>query len=103
MSVTKIAEQLKENLQVAYRQAIDADAKLDQLQKAGHGKFSSIFTAEQGFTQTSTRFQPYVSELLGDLQTLQETAELDQQKLESLVRRLALLLQTLQAFKQQAK
>lgn len=29
MPHTKVIEQLKENLQIAYRQAIDADAKLD--------------------------------------------------------------------------
>lgn len=103
MSITKIGDQLKENLQLAYRQAIDADAKLDQLKKAGHGKFASIFTKEQGFTQTSNRFQPYVSELLEELQLLQEATEFDQAKLESLVRKLGLLLQTLQAFKLQTK
>ncbi len=103
MSINQIAEQLKENLQLAYRQAIDADAKLDMLQKAGHGKFSAIFTTQQGFKQSATRFQPYVTELLEELQALQQTTEIDQAKLESLVKKLGLVLQTLQAFKQQAK
>lgn len=43
MPYTKVLEQLTENLQLAYRQAIDADTRLDELQKAGMGKFSHIF------------------------------------------------------------
>lgn len=33
MPHTRVIEQLKQNLQTAYRQAIDADAKLDELKK----------------------------------------------------------------------
>jgi len=102
MPQTKVIEQLKENLQIAYRQAIDADAKLDELKKAGHGKFTSIFTAEQGFVVSSNRFLPYVQELVDDLTKLQQHTRLDPVALETLVRQLATLLQTLHAFKKQS-
>lgn len=102
MPQTKVIEQLKENLQIAYRQAIDADAKLDELKKAGHGKFTSIFTAEQGFMVSSNRFLPYVQELVDDLTKLQQHTSLDPVALETLVRQLAALLQTLHAFKKQS-
>ncbi|ABK46794.1 MULTISPECIES: hypothetical protein [Shewanella] len=102
MPHTKVIEQLKENLQIAYRQAIDADAKLDELKKAGHGKFTSIFTAEQGFIVSSNRFLPYVQELVDDLTKLQQQSSLDPAALETLVRQLATLLKTLHAFKKQS-
>ncbi|VEE62619.1 Uncharacterised protein [Shewanella putrefaciens] len=102
MPHTKVIEQLKENLQIAYRQAIDADTKLDELKKAGHGKFTSIFTAEQGFMVSSNRFLPYVQELVDDLTKLQQQSSLDPAALETLVRQLAILLKTLHAFKKQS-
>ncbi|MGL5392575.1 MAG: prephenate dehydrogenase, partial [Shewanella sp.] len=77
MPHTKVIEQLKENLQTAYRQAIDADAKLDELKKAGHGKFTYIFTADQGFTTSSKRFLPYVQELVDELTRMQAEPNLD--------------------------
>lgn len=102
MPHTKVIEQLKETLQTAYRQAIDADAKLDELKKAGHGNFTGIFTAEQGFVISSNRFLPYVQELVDDLGTLENTDTLDTAALETYVRQLGALLQTLQAFKKQS-
>lgn len=102
MPHTKVIEQLKENLQTAYRQAIDADAKLDELKKAGHGKFTSIFTADQGFIISSNRFLPYVQELVDDLTTLESQPTLDPVALETYVRQLGILLKTLQVFKKQS-
>ncbi|MCH4292864.1 prephenate dehydrogenase [Shewanella sp. 3B26] len=102
MPYTKVLEQLTENLQLAYRQAIDADTRLDELQKAGHGKFSYIFTADEGFSTRSNRFGPYVQELGTDFSRLRE-AEVTTAALETVVRKLGVLLQTLQAFKQQGK
>ncbi|MCA1897982.1 prephenate dehydrogenase, partial [Shewanella putrefaciens] len=99
MPHTKVIEQLKENLQTAYRQAIDADAKLDELKKAGYGKFTSIFTADQGFIISSNRFLPYVQELVDDLTTLESQPTLDPVALETYVRQLGILLKTLQVFK----
>ncbi|GGI87432.1 prephenate dehydrogenase [Shewanella gelidii] len=103
MPHNKVIEQLKENLQLAYRQSIDADAKLDALKKAGHGKFAAIFTKSQGFEEDYTRFCPYVAEIAADLQTLENQAELDAEILQDVVGKLALVLQTLQAFKSQSK
>ncbi|ABM23474.1 MULTISPECIES: hypothetical protein [Shewanella] len=102
MPHTKVIEQLKENLQTAYRQAIDADAKLDELKKAGYGKFTSIFTADQGFIISSNRFLPYVQELVDDLTTLESQPTLDPVALETYVRQLGILLKTLQVFKKQS-
>lgn len=102
MPHTKVIEQLKENLQTAYRQAIDADAKLDELKKAGYGKFTSIFTADQGFIISSNRFLPYVQELVDDLTTLESQPTLNPVALETYVRQLGILLKTLQVFKKQS-
>ena len=63
MPHTRVIEKLKQNLQSAYRKSIDADGKLDELKKAGHVKFNRIFSADEGFTTSSNRFQPYVQEL----------------------------------------
>ena len=38
-----IIEQLNTNLKIVYRQALDADKKLDELQQQGHGKFKALF------------------------------------------------------------
>ncbi|MCL2918533.1 prephenate dehydrogenase [Shewanella litorisediminis] len=102
MPYTKVLEQLTENLQLAYRQAIDADTRLDELQKAGMGKFSHIFSAEEGFSTRSNRFGPYVQELGQDFADL-KAAEVTPEALELVVRKLGVLLQTLQAFKSQSK
>jgi hypothetical protein len=103
MPYTKVLEQLKENLQLAYRQAIDADARLDELKRAGHGNFNSIFTEDQGFAAKSNRFLPYVQELALNFDRLQDQTQLATEELERQVRLLGLLLQTLQAFKQHSK
>ena len=102
MPHTKVIEQLKENLQTAYRQTIDADTELDELKKAGYGKFTSIFTADQGFIISSNRFLPYVQELVDDLTTLESQPTLDPVALETYVRQLGILLKTLQVFKKQS-
>ncbi|WP_394204582.1 prephenate dehydrogenase [Shewanella waksmanii] len=103
MPHTRVIEQLKQNLQTAYRQAIDADAKLDELKKAGHGKFASIFSKQEGFNTDSNRFGPYVQELAEELtQITPESTDINN-KIEQFVPKLAVLLQTLQAFKNQAK
>ena len=38
-----IIEQLNANLKIVYRQALDADKKLDELQQQGHGKFKALY------------------------------------------------------------
>ena len=61
-----IIEQLNANLKIVYRQALDADKKLDELQQQGHGKFKALFTADSGFTFEAKRFKPYVLDVAAD-------------------------------------
>ncbi|RTR40519.1 prephenate dehydrogenase [Shewanella canadensis] len=103
MPHTRVIEQLKDNLQTAYRKSIDADGKLDELKKAGHVKFNTIFTQEEGFSTSSNRFCPYVQELADELDKMPTDAEKLPAALEKFVRKLGVLLQTLQAFKEQSK
>ncbi|MDF0534735.1 prephenate dehydrogenase [Shewanella sp. A32] len=103
MPYTKVIAQLKTNLQLAYRQAVDADNGLDQLQQQGHAKFAQIFTDEQGFSTSSTRFLPYVQELAEAVAELEEDKAPSQDDLEHVVKQLAILLQTLSLFKEQRR
>lgn len=91
-----IINQLKENAQLLFRKAIDADRLLDELQQQGKGKHQSVFNADAGFTTKSTRFQPYVQEVMQDIESLvqQEASELEAQ-LKALVKKIELLFTTL--------
>jgi len=103
MPHTRIIEQLHQNLQTAYRQAIDADTRLDELKQAGHVKFDTIFTQKEGFSARSNCFRPYVQELSDELDTFPtDIAELPA-AIELFVPKLGVLLYTLQAFKDQSK
>ena len=62
-----VLEQLKQNLQIIYRKAIDADAALSQLQQQGKGKFATIFDENSPFTTRAKRFEPYVQEVAGHM------------------------------------
>ena len=97
-----VLEQLKDNLQTAYRKSIDADGKLDTLKKAGHVKFNTIFTQDEGFSTRSNRFKPYVEELAIELDKMPTETSALPAALELFVKKLGVLLQTLQAFKDQA-
>lgn len=101
MSYQTIIDQIRNSLQTAYRQGIDADAVLDQLQKDGQGKFATIFNAESGFTSNSNRFGPYVKELGQDL--LEFEQQQDKQQLAALVKKLELVLTTLAQFRSQVR
>ncbi|WP_299491337.1 prephenate dehydrogenase [uncultured Shewanella sp.] len=103
MPHTKVQAQLQNNLQTAYRQALDADKKLDELKKSGHVKFSAIFKKEQHFSTQSDRFKPYVQELATEMEALPEEKEAFTQALNQFLPKLALLLQTLEAFKKNTK
>ncbi|NKF49397.1 prephenate dehydrogenase [Shewanella sp. WXL01] len=103
MPYTKVIQQIRENLQTAYRQSIDCDNRLDELHKAGHGKFVAIFDKEQGFNEQSNRFLPYVKELATEFETFQGNTHIAPETLESFVKRLGLLLQTMNAFKLSSK
>jgi primosomal protein N'' len=101
--MNKVIAALDENLQIIYRKAIDADTALDSLQSSGKGKFNTIFGDETPFTCRSKRFKDYVEELAGDVARLQAVDSSDtdsqEQKLSEIVRKLELLLKTLEQFK----
>lgn len=98
--MSKIIDALNENLKLIYRKALDADANLDGLQKSGKGKFNTIFTQESGFKTSSKRFAPYVEELAEDVLNLTKANEEQlNQQLPPLVKKIELLLKTLEQFK----
>ncbi len=94
-----IIEHLNTNLKVLYRQAIDADAQLDLLQKQGHGKFSSLFKHANLFTVREKRFLPYVLEIAADVSELSEQQEIDQEKLGKTVKKIESVHKLLQVLK----
>ena len=94
-----VIEKLNENFKVVYRQALDADKKLDELQQQGHGKFTSLFGKEAGFGFEAKRFKPYVLDVAGDVESLSNMEQLDEQKLKNAVLKLQHLLQLLATFK----
>ena len=93
-------EKLAENMQIIYRKAIDADDVLTKLQQSGKGKFNNVFTQDSGFTVKSKRFMPYVKELAGQVIALEQAEEEELQvKLADVVKKMELLLSTLNQFK----
>ncbi|MCF6435618.1 prephenate dehydrogenase [Pseudoalteromonas sp. MMG022] len=94
-----IIEKLNENLKVVYRQSLDADKKLDELQRQGHGKFKALFTEDAGFTFEAKRFKPYVLDVAADVEALSKAEQIDEQKLAFVVKKLQHLLQLLATFK----
>ncbi|WP_395344947.1 hypothetical protein PN836_009250 [Ningiella sp. W23] len=116
--MTKLISALNENLQVVYRKAIDADAALDQLGRDGKGKFNTIFGDESPFITRSKRFKAYVEEVAGDVAGIAEQNQQAQntelkssntidhsqkQVLSIIVKKLELLLTTLEQFKSSLK
>ena len=93
-----IIEQLNANLKIVYRQSLDADKKLDDLQQQGHGKFKALFPADAGFNFEAKRFNPYVLDVAADVESLSSDG-LDEEKLKSTVLKLQKLLQLLSTFK----
>ena len=92
-----ILDKLKENIQVIYRRAVDADAMLAKLHQQGQGKFQQIFPEDAGFAVSSKRFGPYVEELAKQviaLETCDSQTEFEQQ-LPDVVKKMELLFSTL--------
>ncbi len=94
-----VHQQLQETLQTLYRKAVDADARLDQLQQQQKGKFAAIFAEDSGFTTRDKRFSPYVEEIAQVWQALKTLPE-DEAKaaLVPLVKKIELALATLGQF-----
>ncbi|GGE91123.1 prephenate dehydrogenase [Pseudoalteromonas sp. SSMSWG5] len=93
-----IIEQLNANLKIVYRQALDADKKLDDLQQQGHGKFTALFAKDAGFDFEAKRFKPYVLDVAADVESLSNDG-MDEEKLKKTVIKLQQLLQLLATFK----
>jgi len=103
--MNNVVTALNENLQLVYRKAIDADQALDKLQSSGKGKFKAIFGDDTIFINRSKRFREYVEEVAGDVALLQKddadsSEQAQQEKLTIIVKKLQLLLSTLEQFKQ---
>ncbi|KZN48753.1 hypothetical protein N474_24530 [Pseudoalteromonas luteoviolacea CPMOR-2] len=94
-----IIDKLNENLKVVYRQALDADKKLDELQQQGHGKFTALFTKDAGFGFEAKRFKPYVLDVAADVDELSKSEQLDEERLKRAVFKIQQLLQLLSTFK----
>jgi hypothetical protein len=101
--MNKVIAALNDNLQIIYRKAIDADTALNALQSSGKGKFNTIFGDDTPFTTRSKRFKDYVEEVAGDVANLQtqegEIKPSEQNNLPAIVKKLELLLTTLEQFK----
>ena len=94
-----VHQQLQETLQTLYRKAVDADARLDQLQQQQKGKFAAIFAEDSGFTTRAKRFSPYVEEIAQDWQALKTLPEEEAKSaLVPLVKKIELALATLGQF-----
>ena len=93
-----IIEQLNANLKIVYRQALDADKKLDELQQQGHGKFKALFAEDAGFDFEAKRFKPYVLDVAADVENLSSNG-MDEEKLKKAVLKLQSLLTLLATFK----
>jgi primosomal protein N'' len=96
--VENIVSSLEENLKELYRKAIDADNRLKDLKKSGHGKFAAIFKDSNLFTAESDKFMPYLEETAEQILTLKNSdKDLSDAKddIESIVKKLHLLHKTI--------
>jgi hypothetical protein len=99
-----IIQSLSENVQVIYRKSIDADQIISRLQHDGKGKFSAIFAKDAGFTTSSRLFKPYVEELAKEVLAMEQQDQVAvQAQLPSLVKKIELLLKTLNQFQKSAR
>ncbi len=95
----EVINKLKENLQLIYRKALDADKQLDALSKDGKAKFTVIFGEDSEFSSRSKRFIPYVEELALEITALESNKEESTKLLPVIVKKIQTLLVTLEKFK----
>ncbi|MEP0354181.1 hypothetical protein [Paraglaciecola sp.] len=99
-----IIQTLSENVQVIYRKSIDADHTIRRLQQSGKGKFSAVFTEDAGFATNSKFFKPYVEELAKEVLELEsQPAESIKAALPIIVKKIEMLLTTLNQFQKNAR
>jgi primosomal protein N'' len=99
IAVEEVINKLKENLQIIYRKALDADKQLDTLNKDGKGKFTVIFGDDSEFSSRSKRFIPYVEELAIEITALESEKSNHTELLPRIVKKIQTLLVTLEKFK----
>ncbi len=101
-----IISSLEENLKELYRKAIDADKRLNDLKKSGHGKFVAIFKDSNLFSTESDKFMPYLEETAEQILTL-KNADKDlsaaKSDIENIVKKLHLLHKTIADLKNALK
>ena len=99
-----IIQTLSENVQVIYRKSIDADQVISRLQHDGKGKFSVVFAEDAGFITSSRLFKPYVEELANEVLGLeQKNQDALKEQLPNLVKKIELMLKTLNQFQKTAR
>jgi len=99
-----IIQSLSENVHVIYRKAIDADQIISRLQHDGKGKFSAIFAKNAGFNTSSRLFKPYVEELANEVLALeQKKQDAVKEQLPGIVKKIELMLKTLNQFQKTAR
>jgi hypothetical protein len=99
-----IIQTLSENVQIIYRKSIDADQIISRLQHDGKGKFSAVFAEDAGFSTSSRLFKPYVEELANEVLGLEpKDQDAVKEQLPSLVRKIELMLKTLNKFQKTAR
>lgn len=104
MSYQQISQHLKNNLKDLYRQALDADERLDAVTKEGLGHHDAVLQANQGFRCDSKRFMPYLQEVSEDVEALANLAEGEfEAGVQNVVKKLQTLHTTLAKFKQAMK
>lgn len=99
IAMEEVINKLKENLQLIYRKALDADKQLDALNKDGKGKFTVIFGEDTEFSSRSKRFLPYVEELALEITSLEANENQRTELLPTVVKKIKALLVTLEQFK----
>ena len=85
---------LESNLKELYRKAIDADNKLNELKKQGHGKFSAVFADSNLFSVQADKFMPYLEETAEEILSLKNSdndVTANKEKIEAIVKKLHLL------------
>lgn len=95
-----LLEQLDENLKELYRKAVDADARLEELQQQGKAKHQAIFTNDGAFQAQSNRFMPYLAETAEQIAAIRQSQQFNTATLQRVVRQLQLLHKMLAEFRE---
>ena len=98
----QIIPHLDKTMQDIYRKAVDADKSITELKKKGMAKFTSIFEQQNQFDTKANSFMPYVSELAGDIEQFKHASD-DQTQLAKIMKKMEMLLKTLNDFSKAVK